>query len=130
MPSLMGLVLASYKELAKIEDSFKVTKTEFDSRPVYVYKPEHIQAHFLSCFLALVLMRIMQHKIDYKMSPQRIIKALQSATASSLDQGYYRVQGNDDFNALNTLLHIDWQNSYVKFEQLKHYSQGWSLQKT
>jgi len=68
-------ILASYKELAKIEDSFKVTKTEFDSRPVYVYKPEHIEAHFLSCFLALVLMRILQYKMDDKMSPKRIINA-------------------------------------------------------
>ena len=118
-------ILASYKELAKIEDSFKVTKTEFDSRPVYLYKPEHIEAHFLSCFLALVLMRILQHKINNKMSPKRIIRALQSATTSMLEQGFYRVQGNEDLIVLNTFLDISWEKSYLRYEQLNRYGVGW-----
>jgi hypothetical protein len=117
-------ILGSYKELAKIEDSFKVTKTEFDSRPVYVYKPEHIQAHFLSCFLALVLMRMLQYKIDYKMSPQKIIKALQTARANPITNGFYRVQANDDMKFLNELVNLRWEKAIVTYEQLNAYSLG------
>ncbi|MGQ7355360.1 IS1634 family transposase, partial [Streptococcus suis] len=61
-------MLASYKELSKIEDCFRVTKMELESRPVYVWTEEHIQAHFLTCFIALVHLRLLQHQIDWKMS--------------------------------------------------------------
>ncbi len=50
----------AYKGLARIEDSFKVTKTYFESRPVYVRTNPHIDAHFSTCFLALVLMRLLE----------------------------------------------------------------------
>ena len=115
-------ILGSYKELAKIEDSFKVTKTEFDSRPVYVYKPEHIQAHFLSCFLALVLMRLLQYKINYKMSPRRIIKATQSARTNLIANGFYRVQANEDMRTLNEKLELGWDKAIVTYEQLNAYA--------
>ncbi|HFI0696278.1 TPA: IS1634 family transposase, partial [Streptococcus suis] len=48
-------ILDSYRQLSKIEDCFRVTKTELESRPVYVWTEEHIQAHFLTCFIALIL---------------------------------------------------------------------------
>ena len=50
-----------YLGLAKIEDSFKITKTFFESRPVYVRTNDHIDAHFASCFLALVLERLLRY---------------------------------------------------------------------
>ena len=118
-------ILRNYKELAKIEDSFKVTKTDFDTRPVYVYKPEHIQAHFLTCFLALVLMRVLQHQTDYKMSPARIINALQSASANPITNGFYRVDANDDMKQLNELLGIEWKKKFVKSEVVSSYAKGW-----
>ena len=49
-----------YRGLARIEASFKVTKTCFESRPVYVRTNEHIDAHFATCFLALVLIRLLE----------------------------------------------------------------------
>ena len=49
-----------YRGLARIEDSFKVTKTFFRSRPVYVWTNEHIKAHFATCFTALVLIRLLE----------------------------------------------------------------------
>ncbi|VOD06311.1 transposase [Streptococcus pneumoniae] len=74
-------MLEAYKELAKIEDCFRVTKTELESRPVYVWTENHIQAHFLTCFIALIHLRLLQHQINWKMSPRRIANALNSAKA-------------------------------------------------
>ena len=65
-------MLEAYKELVKIEDCFRITKTELESRPVYVWTENHIQAHFLTCFIALIHLRLLQHQINWKMSPRRI----------------------------------------------------------
>jgi transposase len=52
-------VIANYGELWRIEDCFRVTKTDLKSRPVFVWTNEHIEAHFLTCFIALVLLRLL-----------------------------------------------------------------------
>lgn len=122
-------MLSNYRELSKIEDCFRVTKTEFNARPIYVYKPEHIEAHFLTCFLALVIMRVLQHKINYEMSPARIIHALNSSKTNLIANGIYRVQANDDMILLNKLLDIEWEKKFVKVETLKTYGKGWCTTK-
>ena len=48
----------------KIEESFRIMKTEFKSRPVYVQKESHIKAHFLTCYLALLIYRILEQKLN------------------------------------------------------------------
>ena len=55
-----GRIIDTYRELWRIEESFKVTKSEIVARPVYVWTPEHIEAHFLTCYIALVILRLLQ----------------------------------------------------------------------
>lgn len=55
-----GRVIDAYRELWRIEESFKVTKSELAARPVYVWTPEHVEAHFLVCYIALVILRLLQ----------------------------------------------------------------------
>lgn len=117
-------ILDSYKQLSKIEDCFRVTKTEINSRPVYVWTEEHIQAHFLTCFIALILIRLLQYKTNWAMSPTRMINALNSAKATHLQDDYYRLQENSDMTELNKLLGHDWQRGIVKFEELKNYAKN------
>lgn len=117
-------ILDAYKELSKIEDCFRVTKTELESRPVYVWTEDHIQAHFLTCFIALIHLRLLQHQINWKMSPERIIDALNSAKATRLQDNYYRLQESPDMQVLNRLLGIEWNKGFVKFEELKHYAKA------
>ena len=117
-------ILDSYKQLSKIEDCFRVTKTEIDSRPVYVWTEEHIQAHFLTCFIALILIRLLQYKTNWAMNPTRMINALNSAKATHLQDDYYRLQENSDMTELNKLLGHDWQRGIVKFEELKNYAKN------
>lgn len=49
-----------------IEETFKVTKIELDIKPVYVSREKHIEAHFLTYLITLVLARVLQHKLDKK----------------------------------------------------------------
>lgn len=117
-------ILDSYKQLGKIEDCFRVTKTELESRPVFVWTEEHIQAHFLTCFIALVLIRLLQYRTEWAMSPGRVIRALNSAKATRLQDDYYRLQESQDMQELNRLLGIEWNKGIVKFEELKNYAKG------
>lgn len=60
----------------EIEESFKIMKTDFKSRPVYHSKDEMIKAHFLTCFLALVVYRYVEKKLDEKYTAPEIIETL------------------------------------------------------
>lgn len=74
-------IIKHYRQLSKIEESFKVTKTDLEGRPVYVWKESHIKGHFLTCYLALLFYRILQLKLDNKYPVHQIKEALNSANA-------------------------------------------------
>ena len=115
-------ILDSYQQLGKIEDCFRVTKTELESRPVYVWTEKHIEAHFLTCFMALIFIRLLQYRTDWIMSPERMIRAMNSAKVTRLQDDYYRLQESPDMQELNKLLGIDWNRGFVKHEELKNYA--------
>ena len=56
-------VINRYHGLSRIEDSFRIIKSDLEGRPIYVWTEEHIKAHFLICFIALTIIRIIQFKI-------------------------------------------------------------------
>ena len=60
----------------EIEESFRIMKTDFKSRPVYHSKDEMIKAHFLTCFLALIVYRYVEKKLDEKYTAPEIIETL------------------------------------------------------
>jgi hypothetical protein len=85
-----------YRGLAKIEDSFKVTKTCFESRPVYVWLNEHIDAHFATCFLALVLIRLLEHKLGHSFPVPRILESLRKYDCTHLDSNNWQFTYYDE----------------------------------
>jgi transposase len=71
----------AYHGLWRIEESFRIMKSDLYARPVFVRKNEHIRAHFLICFTALLILRIMQHRMgESALSAERIARALNAAT--------------------------------------------------
>lgn len=77
------------KQRWKIEECFRIMKTEFKSRPVYVQKDERIKAHFITCFLALVIYRYLEKKIDYKYTCDQLLDTLQNMNLRELvGEGY------------------------------------------
>ncbi len=82
-------IIDMYRGLWRIEESFKITKSELEARPVYVWTREHIEAHFLTCFIALTLSRILEMKLDHKYSARRMLDSLSKAECSLLQQNYY-----------------------------------------
>lgn len=82
-------IIDMYRGLWKIEESFKVTKSELEARPVYVWQKEHIEAHFLTCFVALTIARILENKLERKYSIGTILESLSKAECSLIQQNYY-----------------------------------------
>lgn len=118
-------MIETYGQLYLIEDCFRVTKTELNAKPVYVRLETHIEAHFLSCFLALVLIRLIQHRTHWMFSVEKIIEALNSARATELTTGFYKVQANDNLKQLLRVLQIPWEKAIVRYEDLKTFGKDW-----
>ncbi|MFH5882660.1 IS1634 family transposase, partial [Liberiplasma polymorphum] len=72
-------IIDHYRQLSVIEDSFRVTKTDLEGRPVYVWTDNHIKGHFLTCFIALTLYRLLQLETDNAYSVNKLKEALNSA---------------------------------------------------
>jgi transposase len=71
----------TYGGLWKIEQSFRILKSDLYARPIFVSTNEHIRAHFLICFVALLIIRVIQHKMGKDaISAERIARALNAAT--------------------------------------------------
>ena len=87
-------IIDKYHGLSRIEDQFREMKGTLETRPIWVNTPEHIQAHLLICFMALTIMRVIQHKIK---------KSLPDDTAKDLNWSY-GIPGDRFQKAL-----LDWQ---------------------
>lgn len=79
-----------YRGLARIEDSFKVTKTYFNSRPVYVRQNSHIEGHFATCFMALVLTRILETMLGKKFSTGELLKSLKKYNCTMIEPSLWQ----------------------------------------
>ena len=71
-----ALILSVSEGCWKIEKSFRILKTDFESRPVYVRREDRIRAHFLTCYLALLVFRLLEKKVGNGFTSAQIIKAL------------------------------------------------------
>ena len=102
-------VIDKYHGLTQIEDQFRVMKGDLETRPLYVRTPEHVDAHLLTCMIALVLLRIIQKRIrdlgetgrddvywNVGMSAERIQKALNKWKVDALPDDLYRFMDIDD----------------------------------
>ena len=82
-------IIDIYRGLWRIEETFKVTKSELDARPDYVSRKDHIETHFLTCYISLVLSRVLQHKLDKKYSVTKILESLSKSTCCNEDENIY-----------------------------------------
>ena len=62
----------------EIEESFRIMKTDFLARPVNLSREDRIKSHFLTCFMALLIYRILEKKLDYKYTTSQILKKLKN----------------------------------------------------
>ena len=86
-----------YHGLWRIEESFRITKSDLAARPMYVRTENHIKGHILICFVALTILRILQHKMNYSLSVERIVRALNMCSCSEISKGLIHIIKKDTF---------------------------------
>ena len=113
-------IIDMYRGLWRIEESFKITKSEPEARPVYVWTREHIEAHFLTCFVALTISRILEMKLEHKYSAGRIIDSLSRAECSLLQQNYYVFDYYDEvLKDIGNVTNIDFSKRIRTLGEIK-----------
>ena len=79
-----------YRGLIRIEDTFKITKAEFDTRPIYVRTNGHIDGHFTTSFTALVLIRLLQVKLENRYTVGKLLASLKKCNCAHIDSNYHQ----------------------------------------
>ena len=83
-------VYQTYHSLWKIEESFRITKSYLDARPVYLHKKETIYGHFLICYLSLFLLRVLEIKVfRNRINSYDLISFMRDFRAVKVEQGSY-----------------------------------------
>lgn len=83
-------IIEMYHGLWKIEQTFRVTKSELDARPVYVSREDRISSHFLTCFISLLIVRILEYELKYAYSSEQIITSLRKANVADLNSTTFK----------------------------------------
>lgn len=86
-------IIEIYRGLWRIEESFKITKSEFKARPVYLSREERINSHFLTCFIALAIMRVLEYELGRKHAVSSIIEAMRECILINVNNNNY-IPGN------------------------------------
>ena len=74
----------------EIEESFRIMKSDFLARPVNLSREDRIKAHFMTCFIALLIYRILEKKLDYKYTTKEILDTLRNMNVyESKGDGYF-----------------------------------------
>ena len=116
-------VIEAYRGLARIEESFRVLKGTMDARPVYVWTEPHARAHFLICYVALAIMRLMQADVERmtgaRPSAGAVAEALSNMVGHRLDANVYHFDYRTDLtDALCDAVGIDLSREAMTKSQM------------
>ncbi len=83
-------ILKINRQRWEIEESFRIMKTDFEARPVFVRREDRIKAHFLTCYISLMIYRLLEKKLDNRYTCNEILSTLRSMrlTLLSKESGY------------------------------------------
>ena len=115
-------IIDHYRGLWKIEDSFRVLKSDLEGRPVYVRLADHIEGHFLLCFVALLMTRMLDKKLEYKYSIRKIQIALKDATCRKITSGIYSLNKQDEvYKALEVSYGVSLNQKNARIEDIRAF---------
>jgi transposase len=121
-------VIGIYQGLWKIEESFRVMKSNLEARPIFVWTESSIRGHFVMCYLALVIQRYLEYKLrkeKLELSTEKIQDALRSANLTVIDDAksnssyYLKNQSNEDFSAILSTLQLPEILPYGKLKDIR-----------
>lgn len=107
----------------EIEESFRILKTDFKARPVYLKRDDRIKAHFTTCFLSLLIYRILENKLEHKYSPRNIINTLKEMNSLKIaGYGYKQVYQNTEITKeLSKIFNININQDFISLKNMKKF---------
>lgn len=113
-------VVKAYHGLWEIEHSFRITKSDLESRPVHVSLQQRIEAHFLTCFIALLILRLLCKRLDGKHAPEQIIKSLRKYQVCFVKDNVFKTTYYDHIlKDLGDALNLTLNRRYLKTGEIK-----------
>lgn len=115
-------IIDAYQGLWKIEESFKITKSTLLARPVYLSKKDHINAHFLICFVSLVILRLLEKELkDTGISINSAVDEMKQISATYIDKNYYMLDRNNEIiKLLGDIVGIDFTKRFWSRKDIRH----------
>ena len=127
-------IINRYHGLSRIEDSFRIIKSDLEGRPIYVWTEEHIKAHFLICFIALTIIRILQYKIlksenkstlnvdgwEQGITADKLKDALNNFKADQVYSDYYKITSiNNEIDKILKSNNIEFKFKDYSLKEIK-----------
>jgi transposase len=116
-----GQIIDTYRGLWRIEESFKVTKSCLRARPVFVWTDAHIRAHFLICYIALVITRLMQYDTGFKYGAEAILENIAQMTGTHLEDNWWVFSHRNEItDELCRTVGINLTRRYMQLSEIRH----------
>jgi transposase len=116
-----GEIIDAYRGLWEIEETFKVTKGTLEARPVYVSREDRIGAHFLICFIALVIIRLIGKKTNRKYPAEKIVSCLNAISCSNEQDNLYLFNYRSEISdAIGDALGVDFKRKRLRLGEIKN----------
>jgi transposase len=113
-------IIDIYKGLWQIEEAFRITRTDLSTRPIYVNKPEHIKAHFLSCYIALTILRLIQLDLASRVSAHAIIDELSKMAGRYVQDNWWLFDHRTELSdTLCDSVGIDLRKQWMQLSEIK-----------
>lgn len=114
-------IVAINKNRWEIEECFRIMKTDFKARPVYVSRQDSIEAHFLTCFMALLVYRLLEKKLEHKYTINQIVGTLREMKVVDLSgQGYVPAYTRSEItDALHGLVDFRTDTEIIKKKKMR-----------
>ena len=114
-------IVDTYRGLWEIEETFKVAKGTLEARPVYVSREDRVGAHFLTCFISLVIIRLIQKKTKYRYSPEKIVECLNAISCSNEEDNIYLFNYRSEVSdIIGEIFDIDFTKKRLRLAEIKN----------
>ena len=113
-------IIEIYHGLWRIEDNFRVSKSDLEARPIYLSRADRINAHFLICFICMVIIRLIQKRTEYQYSPAKLIEAMNNISCSYEGGNLYLFDYRNDLtDTLGNAFGLDFTKQRLTRGQIK-----------
>jgi len=114
-------IIDTYRGLWEIEETFRVAKSEIEARPVFVSREDRIEAHFLTCFISLVVIRLLQKITDNAFTSKEIINTLNRISCSNIQGNLYLADYRTNISdEIGKAVGVDFTKKHLRLDEIKN----------